>query len=279
MNVHEQLGDKMASGKHLSLLHAMLASIQVQKDAKRLNEIVNHPEVFPWVGFGGKGPLDLSDAIANDEDVICLLGTYGGVLFHRLQPGLFEAHTQMLPEGRGEWALACVQSCLHFLFTRTEAVEILTRCPQGNLPAKALARAIHGRHEFTNAAGWVKDGKPIPAEIYGLRLQDWLRTAPGLVERGQWFHARLDAEMVRIGIDTPNHADDTEHDRQVGLACEMMIGGMPGKAAVFYNRWSALAGYAPLQILSLNPLEVDIQSARLVVSGGDFTARPSQPLH
>ena len=59
----------------------------------------------------------------------------------------------------------------------------------------------------------------------------------------------------------------------------MMIGGMPGKAAVFYNRWAVLAGYAPLQILSLNPLEVDIQSARLVVSGGDFTARPSQSLH
>ena len=64
---------------------------------------------------------------------------------------------------RGEWALACVQACLHFLFTRTEAIEIMTRCPHGNLAAKALARAIHGSFEFTNSAGWVKGGKPIPA--------------------------------------------------------------------------------------------------------------------
>lgn len=278
MNVDQQLAENVApSTKHLSLLHAMLASIAVQKDAKRLNEIVNHPEVYPWVGFG-KGPLDLSEAIAS-EDVICLLGKFGGIVFHRLQPGLYEAHTQILPAGRGEWGLAMVQAALHWLFTRTEAVEIMTRCPLGNLAAKALARAIHGKYEFTNPAGWLRDGKPIPADIYALRIQDWLKTAPGLIERGQWFHKRLDSEMRRLGIAEPQHADDAEHDRQVGLACEMVLSGMPLKAAVFYNRWSCMAGYAPLSVVSLDPLELDIQSCRLVVRGGDFIAIPTQPVH
>jgi hypothetical protein len=263
---------------HLSLLHAMLASIEVQKDAKRINEIVNHPAVLPWVGFADKGKLDLTEAIAS-PDVICLLGAYGGVLFNRLQPGLFEAHTQCLPEGRGQWMLACVQAALHYLFTRTEAVEIMTRCPEGNVGAKALARAIHGKYEFTNQVGWIANGRPIPADIYSLRLQDWLRKAPGLVERGQWFHDRLDAEMKRLGLPHPKHADDAEHDRQVGLACEMAMGGQPSKACIFYNRWSCMAGYAPMAMISADPLVMEIHTARLRMVGESFEASPAQAIH
>ena len=236
MNVHEQLGDKMAAGKHLSLLHAMMASIQVQTDAKRLNAILNHAEVLPWVSMDGEA-IDVSEAVARD-DVVALLGTYGGVTFHRLQPGLWEAHTKMLPEGRGQWALACVQACLHFLFCRTEAVEIMTRCPQGNVAAKTLARSIHGQFEFINPIGWIRDGLPVPADIYRLTIQDWIRHAPGLVERGQWFR--------ETQVTQSEAAVDVELDRRTGLAWEMSDGGQRQKAAIFYNRWAMMAGYPPL---------------------------------
>lgn len=274
MSEQTQASQVSSSRKHLSDLHAMLASIERQTDARQLNAIVNHPAVLPWVGMGaGQERLDLSEAIQS-PDVVCLLGVYGGVTFHRLQPGLWEAHTHMLLEGRGQWALACVQACLHYLFTRSEAVEIMTRCPKGNLAATALAKAIHGVFEFTNPAGWIKDGKPISADIYRLTIQDWIRTAPGLVERGQWFHERLDAEMARLNMEAPRHPDDSEHDRQVGLACEMAMAGLPLKGAVFYNRYAVMGGYLPMVVMATDPVEIDIGTAHLRMVGEDFMALP-----
>ena len=263
--------------RSLSPLHDMLDGIARAKDARRLNEIVNHPSVLPWVKGSIEGPLDLSVPVADQRNVT-LVGEHGAVLFHRHQPGFYEAHTQVLPGGRGVWTVLFVQSCLHWLFTRTDAFEIATKCPRGNLAAKALARAIHGTFEFTNQRGWVKDGAYIPADIYSLKIQDWARQAPGLVERGEWFHDRLEEEFTRHAIQEPPHPDDETHDRYVGTACEMMLGGQPVKGVAFYNRWAVMAGYEPVKVISLEPLTIDIKSAVICVTGGDFKVKSKETL-
>ena len=262
----------------LSSLHAMLASLEIQTDAKRLNAIVNHPEVYPWVKGSTAEPIDLTDVVARG-DTVTLLGEHGGIMFHRIGTGLYEAHTQVLPAGRGPWALECVQACLCWLFTRTEAMEVLTRCPKGNLPALALARAIHGIFEFTNPTGWQKDGKAIPADIFGLRIQDWMRQAPGLVERGEWFHQRLAAELAKHGAAELAHPDDAVHDRYVGAACEMALGGQVTKACILYNRWAHMAGYMPIALASLNPVCINIGTALLVLRDNDLSVVAVETSH
>lgn len=264
--------------KPLSSLHVMLESLEIQADAKRLNEIVNHPEVFPWVKGPTDEPIDLTEVVTRG-DTVTLLGKHGGILFRCLQPGLWEAHTQIEPAGRGRWALECVQACLAWLLTRTDAMEVMTRCPKGNLAALALAKAIGGVKEFTNPQGWHKDGKPIPADIYGLRIQDWMRMAPGLVERGKWFHDRLTAELAKHGAEEIAHPDDEVHDRYVGAAVEMFLGGQSMKGCILYNRWAAMAGYAPIHVASLNPVAVNIGTALLVVRDGDFTVAGVEKPH
>ena len=141
MQVHAQPKalEKSTSVAYLSPLHKMLASLELQTDARRLNEIVNHPDIYPWMCGASKKPLDFTEAIERD-DVMVLLGEHGGVTFNQLQPGLWEAHAQILPEGHGAWALSCVQACFHWLFTRTDAVEVLMRCPKGILRALSMAR-------------------------------------------------------------------------------------------------------------------------------------------
>ncbi len=268
----------MSSSTDLSPIHAMLKQIEPQKDAARLNAIVNHPDIYPWVKGFADGPLDLSPVIDGGE-AVCLLGEHGGLLFHRLQPGLYEVHTQVVPEGRGEWALNCARACLHWLFTRTDAVEVLTKCPEGNLAAKSLARACGLTKEFTNPVGWVLDGKPVPADIYSITIQTWMRTASGLAERGAWFHRRLEAEFERLNVRDLSHMDDATHDRYVGAACEMILGGQPDKAAVFYNRWAALATYAPIAIASYEPMAVNIGNALVLVCDGDISVATIYPMH
>lgn len=243
--------------------------IERQSDASKLNAIVNHPDIYPWVRGAVEGPLDMAAAI-DSEDIVSLLGEHGGVTFHRLMPSIWEAHTAILREGRGEWGVACVRECLKWMFCRTDAMEIMTRCPHGNLPAKALAKAIGGTYEFTNPNGWVMDGKAIPADIYSLRVQDWMRTAPGLEEKGAEFHDRLEKEFARLGLGD-NHTDDANHDRYVGAAYEMFLGGQPHKGAVLYNRFASMSGYLPIHVVSTEPfLSVNIQSALLVMKGDDF---------
>lgn len=215
-------------------------------------------------------PLDLTAPVSDVRNV-ALKGEHGAMLFAFLQQGLYEAHTMVLPDGRGKWTLKFVQSCLKYMFCCTPAMEIVTRCPKGNLPAKALAKAVHGTYCFTNASGWVRNGRPIPADVYSWTIQDWMRLSPDLVNCGKWFHDRLESEFKRHGKTDDNHPDDEIHDRYVGAAVEMCFGGQPDKAVILYNRWAVMAGYLPASIMIRDPLYIDIGTAVLRISNGDFS--------
>lgn len=251
----------------------MHVAIERQTDAKHINAILNHPEVYPYVRGLAEGPLDLAPLLES-EGVIALLGEHGGQVYAQLQPGLYECHSQFLPQGRGDYAIAATQASLKWMFARTDAVEIMTRCPHQG--AKILAKNIGGTFEFTNPRGWVVDGKDVPADIYSLKIQDWMRTAPGLTEKGAWFHQRLEAELARHGQKDLVHAHDDIHDRYVGAVCEMFFGGQPVKGEIFYNRFAAFAGYGPITVLRdrngrpIAPLALDIGTAILVLRDDDF---------
>lgn len=255
----------------LSDLHAMLAKVERQHHALFINRLANDPSIYPWVRGWIVGKIDLTAAAANPANVV-LAGEFGATIWMMHQPGLFEVHSFALPAGRGAWMLSFFRACEHIMFTRSNAVELLTRIPKGNIAARALARALGWTFEFRNEKGWIKDLDPIPADIYGLRLQDWARTAPGLEERGHWFHERLEEEFKRHGKTEAPHPDDVTHDRYVGLCMEMMLSGMPDKGVVFYNRWAALSDYQQIAIAGYDPLLVEIVSAQIIVrpDRGDF---------
>lgn len=253
----------------LSPLHKALAGITRATDSHFLNRLANDPDIYEKIRGFEPGRLDFSDAIS-DRRIFVLTGDHGAMMFHPHMPGLYECHTLVARAGRGAWTVSFVRACLHWMFTRTDAVEIMTRVPRGNLAALALVRVIDGVYEFTNRKGWVLDGDPVPAAIYSLTVQRWMKTAPGLEERGHWFHGKLEAEYKRLGRVDPNHEDDPIHDRFVGAACEMMFGGQPYKAAILYNRAAIIGGYHPLVIVGDNPITADIRDAILVMNGEDF---------
>lgn len=250
-------------------MHKMLATLRRETSAERINAIVNHPSVYPFVRGHAIDPLDVS-SLTNDPANVLLVGEHGGLLFHQVAANLYEAHTSVLPAGRGAWAIMFAHAALHWMFSRTLAMEIFTRVPQGNKGALGLVRAIHGRFEFERQNGWIMDFDPVPAGIYTRSVADWMRNAPGLAERGAWFHDRLEAEYARHGRQEPPHDDDTVHDRYVGAATEMILGGQPDKGVLFYNRWALMAGYQPVQIIARSPLTIDIKDAFLIVRDDDF---------
>jgi hypothetical protein len=72
-------------------------------DGDRLNYLVNHPTIRPFVGGDPATTLDLAPIAADDKNYL-LLSDHGGFLCTWSAPGTYEVHTFVLPEGRGRAA-------------------------------------------------------------------------------------------------------------------------------------------------------------------------------
>lgn len=243
--------------------------IERMTNADHINKIINDPSIHSWVCGPIAGHLDIAPVIADPRNV-ALFGEFGGVLFAAHQDGRYEAHTQVLPSGRGAWAMDMANAALLWMFSKTDATEVITRAPKGNLGARAMARGLHFEYVLTNKKGWVKDGSEIPADWFSLSIERWMKTAPGLSERGVWFHERLEAEYALIGKTEDVHEDDATHDQIVGGAVAMIIGGQMRKAEHYYNRWAVMAGYESIKVMSEVPALVDIREAVIAVKGDNF---------
>lgn len=236
-------------------------------DAKFINAVANHPAVKPYMLLRRGENMDYSGIVSDPRNVV-LTGEYGGMAFHNLLPGLFEVHTQSLPEGRGAWTLEMAHSALLYMFSKTEAVEIFTRVPYENEPAKKLTLAMGG--VFEQSAEVDLDGRLIGWSIYRLTMQDWIKTSPLLEGIGQMFHVKLHDQYDALDLAIARHEDDAWHNRNVGAAHSMIAGGQAYKGVGFYNRWARMALAPMIGIIGKDPLVIDIQDCWLKIAGDGF---------
>jgi hypothetical protein len=220
--------------------------------ATRLNEVVNDPSVLPYVCGMLAGPLDFSETVADTRHVL-LMGEHGGILFVFHQQGLFEAHTQVLKAGRGEWALKMARSALDWMYAHTNAIEIITRVAKGNYAALALAKACGLKPVTVVTNGWeTVEGKK-DATVLSLSIQDWMNRSDSLAERGAWVKKRW--------RDSP-----IEDARVLGAMFEMMSHGQLAKAAIFLSRWVAIIGADfKVEPLTFDPPRLQIGRSIVVV--------------
>jgi hypothetical protein len=248
-----------------------LTRIERTFDAKYVNEIINHPSVFPHVAIPGVDYLDLTTMVANWRNVF--LRAPGGVMAAVWQePNVYEVHVNFLEDFRGLSAIRALQQACHFMFTQTDAMELLTKVPVSNPAALGACRATHWQFDFQRKDGWTThDGKVVNCEYWSLRYPQWMKTAKGLEEKGKWFHDRLFEELAKIGVEHKEHPDPS-HDRAVGATVEMILGGQIDKGLILYSRWARFVGYPVMQLVSMAPLVLDCGEALLFVQNGDFVA-------
>jgi len=229
-----------------------------------LNTVANHPQVRPMVG--GEGPLDLSALIADPAN-IALEAEHGGWVLARHEPGIYELHTLFTPAGRGRACRQAARAMLAYVFTATDAREIVTRVPAHNRGA-AFAAALFGFEErFSRENAFrTSAGETVSVSYQALSLDRWIAGSPDVLGQGHWFHAKL--EGAKAGSALPTHADDPAHDRAVGAAILMIRAGNPRKGVWAYNRWARLAGYAPIALITENPLVIDVRDAVIEVRDG-----------
>lgn len=224
--------------------------IQIERltDARDFNAIVNHPDVYPDLAHV-PGPIDLTAQVENERNYL-LRGKHGGCLFVFVMPGLFEVHTAILPEGRGQWAVELAESVLRWMFINADAWNIATRVPDGHTAAKALTMRAGMRYEFTTTPGAPWHGKMTPMHTYALAVHEWVTRADGVVEFGEWLHERMAEEARRLGIKTkPHEHEDDAHYRYAGACYLMARAGQLVKGVSLYNRWAILARHRPVTMI------------------------------
>jgi hypothetical protein len=221
-------------------------------DPAFLNSVINHPEVRPWVG--GEGALDVTETINNPSN-FALVTDGGGFILIQHEPGIYEVHSQFLPEGRRETRRA-MRSGFDYMFTRTDCQRVITQVPDNNPAAAALAKAAGFREMFR------RDDTPRgPSSFMGLTAEEWAQGNRSLEVDGEEFHRLLEEAKKKSGSELPVHPHDPAHERAVGAAMRMIRAGNAEKGVEFYNRWARFAGYALIFAVSLQPVVIDVVDA------------------
>lgn len=225
-------------------------------DATRLNEVANHPDVRPCLG--GVGVLDLSTVFADPANV-AMTGEHGGFVLIRQEPGLYEAHSMILPEGRGSQAMEAASQTLRYMFTATDCVEVQTQVPAGNVGADRLSAAMGFTPIFERQKAWpTPNGDPVAISYRSLTFDVWRGRDATLEGVGLELHEAMETAREKAGAEWPDHAEDPAHNRAAGAAVLMARAGNARKAVWLYNRWARLAGYPGIGLVSEAPAIIDM---------------------
>jgi hypothetical protein len=223
-------------------------------DATELNTIINHPAVRPWMG--GEGVLDVADALA-DADNYALVIDGGGFIFIRHEPGIYEGHSQFLPEARRNTRKA-MWAAFDYMFTRTDCERVITQVPDNNLPARALGKIAGFREMFRR-----EDTPRGPTSFMALTIEEWAQANESLEVDGAWFHDGIHAAAKEARPDFPDHPEDKAHDRAVGATVRMIKAGNVFKGVNLYNRWARFAGYTSATVISETPPVINVSEPGL----------------
>lgn len=221
-------------------------------NAEYLNTVLNHPEVHRWLGV--EGAVDVTSVVQNPDN-FTLEAEGGAFLACLIQDGVYEVHSQFLPEVRGTLG-PIVKECLDYMFLKTDCHTLMTQLPDNNLPAIALATRVGFKPIFrreTTTRG--------PTAYARYTLDEWVHSNFELEATGERFHEALEECKQDTHSILPTHPHDPAHDRAVGAAIQMVKAGNAVKGVDYYNGWAKLAGYAPVTLVSLNPVVVDLIDA------------------
>lgn len=239
-------------------------------DGELVNKLLNHPSIFPSISIHGRTePLDITPLITEPHNVF--MAAPGGIVaFIREEPGIYEVHTNFLPEYRGRNALKASRAAYHWMFINTDCMILQTKVPGFNVAADMFCRLVGATKEFTRPGIWPTDKGLVDMAFWQLHYHDWVRNAPSVSATGRAFHTKLEAERIRHNLEEPLHPDEDCHDRYVGACVEMVYAGQPDKGVVLYNRWAGFSGYGKISLIARAPLVIDIGDAVLQVLAHDF---------
>lgn len=258
-----------------------MVSIRRTFDPKEINAILNHPDILSWMEGDG-GAIDISERLKRPDILIALVGEHGAFTAYRLMSGVYEFHTAILPDGRGRWARQFADAGMLWMFSQTDAMELLTRVPEGHRGARAMACLMGLRQTFPDDQKSLYRGEKVRSLIYCISVQEWAATAPRLEDIGRKLHIKIDeigsAKGIHGTIWPESHEDSPIHNRHVGAAYICAMGGHLPKGVFLYNRWllaSHIDAGLQARVISCDPAKIWLYHAEIsLYPSGDIDISP-----
>lgn len=217
-------------------------------NATVFNSIANDPDIRPYLG--GTEALDLTNVIANPNNYCFLTDNKNGAhLLINKGNGVYEVHTISLPEARGKTMLRLMKEARAFMFLQTDAVELQTFVPDGQLSTLLWADLAGFRKDYWRDNSFNGD---TGGTYMSLAYKDWVLKDKDNLKIGKAFHDQIEK------FELLTHEDDAVHDAWAGATVRSRA--LP-KAISYYNQYAARTGYQTLSILSFFPYTVDLGNA------------------
>lgn len=231
-------------------------------DDALLTSILMHPEVRRWVAHDDAPPFDPTKYTAHPKSFAVLVDG-GAWLAPALEDRSYGVHTALSPRLRGARALAAAAAALELAFVHTDAEQLWTMVPENNPQAMWFALRAGFRAHSRRDAVWLSGGRRWAMSYLRMDVDGWIQGSAAMRGVGQAFHAMLESHGHAA-----DHADDPTHDRYVGYATTLALAGQVDKAHRIYNRYARACGYEPFEILSRDPLNINIHSHVLQLRAG-----------
>jgi hypothetical protein len=203
-------------------------------DIKTINEILNHPTVYPAATMGHDvGILDIGPQLeANNLHVLMLEDEGGCIILDPYDEDTLELHTCILPAFRGKTAEVVAAETLRFVFGELGAMELLTRVQIENKGADLFARQ----------AGFVRISDGEDLRSYQMTSDRW-----PYVDKG-------------LGDFAPSEARDLMHDHHFTQILGAMVycgnKGYMAHGVALYNKHARLHGYHRMDVVGQDSVMV-----------------------
>jgi hypothetical protein len=240
-----------------------------EADACRLNEVANHPTIRALAGTEASPPFDLSPVLAVPGNLF-LEGDYGGCLFEKVHPGLYQAHPQILPEVSVPRRQQLFEACCSHMFLNSDATELVMRLrPQD--PSLNAAKAAGLQPAFVDHR---QSGETLTSAL-AIRIEDWAARTVDMAGRGCWLFRRFTQEAGRLGFVAPQYEADDIPMHYAGIAAAQAFSGQYVKAIRGWNRFVVLTGFKcgevppHARLASVVPLAIRVDGIGLAKFGHD----------
>ena len=201
-------------------------------DIPEINEILNHPSVYPSATLGvNVGYIDISKEF-NDTHILIIEGGEGCLIFDPYSHLTLELHTCIMPDFRKKMAERVAEEALRFAFGQLAAIRIFTRIQVSNKGADLFARQM----------GFVRISDGEELRSYEMTVNRW---------------PSRDNHLAELSIpELLNLCPDPHFGKIAGAACLMANNGYLGHAVALYNEHARLHGYPRMEVCGLDSITV-----------------------
>ena len=132
-------------------------------DSSLLNEVINHPDIFPFVMVEDWDAVDMS-IFFDSPNNICLMSEGGGFVAAYVDEGIYEVHSLFLPNYRGSYAIRMAKEGIAYMFDIAGAKRLIGYTPVANKAARRFNRLVGMKVKGLTVKQFTPDGPAVECE-------------------------------------------------------------------------------------------------------------------